>query len=446
MKALLINPYIYDFAAYNFWSTPIGLLYLGSMLRKNNIGIKLIDCLDVVEGKRKADGRAPFIKEKVEKPESLKGIRKNLRRYGISREKLDDELSRVESPDLILVTSIMTYWYTGAKDVLEIARKRFPLSKIVLGGIYRSLCYEHAKNTMKEADLIVKNNEAEQFYGFVERKFDIALSFKPSMYDFDALPYPCFDLYDKIHFIPLLTSYGCMYRCTFCATPYIYPGIIRRSAGSVINEIVYWHNRSVEKYVIYDDNLLYRPGLYAKPLLSGIIKLPFPISIYNPNAINASLIDDELADLLLAAGFKEVRIGLEAIDPDTQKSLGGKVNQSIFERAVGFLLNAGFTHDSIGAYILAGLPLQKWEDVKNAIDYLAGLGVNTHIAEYTPIPHTPLFEEFYPLARYPIADDPTYQNNALFPFAWEGFNDDNMLFLKQYAREKNGLLIKSFFE
>lgn len=443
MKALLINPYIYDFAAYNFWSTPLGLLYLGSVLRKNNIDIKLIDCLDVIEEKRKADGRAPFIKEKVRKPESLKGIRKNLRRYGISREKLDEELSHVESPDLILITSIMTYWYTGARDALEIARKRFPSSKIVLGGIYPSLCYEHAKVAMEGADLIVRNNEAERFYRFVEREFGVTLSFKPSMYDFDALPYPCFDLYNKIHFVPLLTSYGCTYRCTFCATPYMHPGIVRRSAGSVINEIVYWHDRSVEKYVIYDDNFLYSPGLYAKPLLRGIIKLPFPISIYNPNALNASLIDAELANLLLVAGFKEVRIGLEAINPDIQKSLGGKVNQSIFERAVGFLLNAGFTHDSIGAYILAGLPFQKWEDVKNAIDYLAELGVNAYIAEYTPIPHTPLYEEFYPLARYLIADDPVYQNNALFPFAWEGFTDNNLLFLKQYAREKNGLVDKS---
>jgi radical SAM superfamily enzyme YgiQ (UPF0313 family) len=443
MKALLINPYIYDFAAYNFWSTPIGLLYLGSVLRRNNIDIKLIDCLDVVEEKRKADGRAPYIKEKAKKPESLNGIRKNLKRYGISREKLDEKLSHIESPDLILITSIMTYWYTGAKDALEIAKKRFPSSKIVLGGIYPTLCYEHAKMSMEKANLIVKNNETEQFYRFVEEEFGITLSFKPSMYDFDTLPYPCFDLYDKIHFVPLLTSYGCIYQCTFCATPYMHPRIVRRSAVSVINEIVYWHDRNVEKYAIYDDNLLYRSELYAKPLLRGIIKLPFPINIYNPNAINASLIDDELANLLLVAGLKEVRIGLEAINPAIQKRLGGKVNQSIFERAIGFLLNAGFTHDSIYAYILAGLPFQRWEDVKTAIDYLARLGVKAYIAEYTPIPHTPLFEEYYLLARYPIADDPIYQNNALFPFAWEGFTGDNLQFLKQYANGINSLIDKS---
>ncbi len=78
LKALLINPYIYDFAAYNFWSSPLGLLYVGSILRKNGFEIGLIDCMKVQEEKRKEDGRAPFFKEKVTKPAALKGHQKKL--------------------------------------------------------------------------------------------------------------------------------------------------------------------------------------------------------------------------------------------------------------------------------------------------------------------------------------------------------------------------------
>jgi len=48
-KALLINPHIYDFAAYSFWASPIGLLYLGSILRENGFEIELIDCMEVKE-------------------------------------------------------------------------------------------------------------------------------------------------------------------------------------------------------------------------------------------------------------------------------------------------------------------------------------------------------------------------------------------------------------
>ena len=38
---LLINPWIYDFAAYDLWSKPLGLLYIASFLRKFNFNITL---------------------------------------------------------------------------------------------------------------------------------------------------------------------------------------------------------------------------------------------------------------------------------------------------------------------------------------------------------------------------------------------------------------------
>ena len=43
---LLINPWITDFAAYNLWIRPLGLLYIASLLRENGFRVTLIDCLD----------------------------------------------------------------------------------------------------------------------------------------------------------------------------------------------------------------------------------------------------------------------------------------------------------------------------------------------------------------------------------------------------------------
>lgn len=440
IRALLVNPYIYDFAAYNFWSAPIGLLYIGSVLRKNGFDVNLIDCLEVVDEKRKPDGRAPFIKKRAEKPYQVKNVKKHFKRYGISHEEFIKRFYNIEKPDIVLITSIMTYWYIGTQEVLDIIRDIFPTSKIFLGGIYPSLCYEHANTVMKNADLIVKNTELVKFYSFLENAFNIKLSFKPSMYDFEALPFPCFDLYDKIDFVPLITSYGCVYKCKFCATQYMHPDIIRRGVDNVIQEICHWQERSIDKFVIYDDNFLYKKNEYAKPILEKISKLPFKINLYNPNALNASFIDVDTAHLLYSSGFKEIRLGLETVDPLFQKSLCGKTKIEDFENAVNFLLDAGFSNGSISAYVIAGLPFQRWEDVKHSIDYLAGLGIKSSIAEYTPIPHTPLFDEFYSYARYPIEKDPIFQNNALFPFSWDGFTDNNLAFLKQYSREKNAML------
>ena len=45
-SVILINPWIYDFAAYDLWSKPLGLLYLASYLKKQNISTHVIDCMD----------------------------------------------------------------------------------------------------------------------------------------------------------------------------------------------------------------------------------------------------------------------------------------------------------------------------------------------------------------------------------------------------------------
>lgn len=434
LKALLINPFIYDFSAYGFWSSPLGLLYIGSILRENGFSVDLIDCMEPIKNKIRSDGRNPFPKKKVDPPEILKAINKPFSRYGMGPEELLARLSGLREPDLVLITSIMTYWYPGTREVLSLIRKTFPRSKIVVGGIYPTLCPDHSAYILGEADIIIRSGDIEKFYDYIEGTFLITLHKKVSFTELSSLPYPCYDLYGFIPFIPLLTSLGCSFHCAYCATSYIYPHIVRRSFPSVLDEIVYWQGRGIRRFVFYDDSLLYSSELYSKPLLRGIANMGASIDIYNPNALNAAFIDDELALLLRHAGFQEVRIGLETSDATIQKSTGGKVNSKIFLKAVNSLKKAGFSNNNIFVYILAGLPFQKFEDVKRTIDFVLSSGCTPYLAEYTPIPHTVLFEKYATFSRYPILEDPLFQNNALFPFAWEGFTENDLLCLKHYKK------------
>ena len=45
-KCLLVNPWIHDFAAYDLWLKPLGLLYTGAVLREHGYKIDMIDLLD----------------------------------------------------------------------------------------------------------------------------------------------------------------------------------------------------------------------------------------------------------------------------------------------------------------------------------------------------------------------------------------------------------------
>ena len=45
-RVLLVNPWVYDFAAYDLWSKPLGLLYIAAFLRKYDFQVEYIDCMD----------------------------------------------------------------------------------------------------------------------------------------------------------------------------------------------------------------------------------------------------------------------------------------------------------------------------------------------------------------------------------------------------------------
>ena len=50
---LLVNPWVHDFAAYDFWANPLGLLTLGGILREHGARISYLNCLDRFHPKEK---------------------------------------------------------------------------------------------------------------------------------------------------------------------------------------------------------------------------------------------------------------------------------------------------------------------------------------------------------------------------------------------------------
>jgi len=115
LKILLINPWIYDFAAYNLWSRPLGLIQVGAYLGSYDTDLFLIDCTDAFEPGQ--FGKGKFRTETVDKPEVCKGVPRLYKRYGIA---IDEFVSLVKGfmPfDVVLMTSIMSYWYPAFRQL-----------------------------------------------------------------------------------------------------------------------------------------------------------------------------------------------------------------------------------------------------------------------------------------------------------------------------------------
>ena len=427
---LLINPWIHDFAAFDFWAKPMGLLTIAGILRAHGITVSYLDCLNRFHPRSaKSDpwaryGRGPYLKTRILKPAGLHDVPRHYSRYGIKPQWFQADLLNLTQPDLVLVTSLMTYWYPGVQETIANIRSVFPQTPIVLGGIYARLCNDHARS-YSGADHVAVDPAENSLLSLVEKftGFSTRLAFDPT--ELDAYPYPAFDLQATINYIPLLTGRGCPFDCAYCASRFLEPRRLMRSPESVIEEIKYWHrSHRISDFVLYDDAFLVDAKRHAIPILEGISSSGLNIRFHTPNALHIREINAMTARLMYKAGFKTLRLGLETAEFGQRQALDKKVTETEFKRAANCLIEAGFKKDQVGAYLLVGLPDQKISSVEQSIKTVIDSDITPVPAYYTPIPHTALWPKAVAASRYDIIDDPIYTNNAVMPcnrkpFSWQ---------------------------
>lgn len=436
---LLVNPWIHDFAAYDFWAKPYGLLRLAAILREQGVRITYIDCLDRFHPKMPASdasarhGRGPYLKRSIAKPAGLASVPRTYSRYGILPGWLDDDLASLPTPpDLILVTSVMTYWYPGVVETIRHLKAHFPKVPLVLGGIYARLCESHANAVSGAEEVVV--DDGRSIFEVLRRHTGFSVDRRPSMERLDTLPYPAFDLQSRLGYVPLLTMSGCPFDCAYCASRFLAPEMNRRSPGSILEEIGHWQDRyGVVDFVFYDDALLVDTRRHAALILEGIVRSERELSFHTPNAIHIREIDAETAALMYRAGFHTLRLGLETTAFDSRGHLDHKVTEAEFYRAVNHLKSAGFDAGRIGAYLLVGLPGQSVASVAHSIGVVKSAGITPVLAHYTPIPQTRMWPQAIAHSRYDLAADPIYTNNALFPCHGENFSWQTLSRLKRLA-------------
>jgi radical SAM superfamily enzyme YgiQ (UPF0313 family) len=424
---LCINPWIHDFAAFDFWAKPLGLLSIAAILRDHGLRVSYIDCLDRFHPgesrPRKVlwDGRGPFRKTEIDPPPGLGNSNKKFSRYGIKPRWFAQDLKQAARPDLIFVTSLMTYWATGVRETIERIKAIYPDVPVVLGGIYASLCHDHAEK-QSLADLVVQGPGEPHLKKIIRdfTGFDI-MGGSPSegpldFNDLDDLPFPALDLQRNITYAPILTSRGCPFSCEYCASSFLEPHFRQRSFENVFKEIQHRHQtQGVKNFAFYDDALLVNAGSHAYPLFEKIIASGMDLFFHTPNALHIKEITREAARLMFRAGFKTIRLGLETTEFSPRRTHDKKVGKNDFYAAIDHLREAGFEKNQIGAYLLCGLPGQNPDDVENSMRLVKQTGILPVLAYYTPIPHTPMWETAKAHSKFNLDQHPVFTNNTLFP-------------------------------
>ncbi len=157
--------------------------------------------------------------------------------------------------------------------------------------------------------------------------------------DLDSLPFPDFTLLDlgkqkkmgRMYFghsiIPMQTSRGCPFDCSFCSVTGMFGKRYRfRSNGSIISELMRYDPK--RHYIFFYDDNFAANSRRTKELLREMIALDLGFKWSTQVRADVAR-DPELLELMARAGCTTLYIGFESVDPESLKEM--KKSQTVEE-------------------------------------------------------------------------------------------------------------------
>lgn len=426
MKALLVNPFLYDFAAFDFWAKPRGLLEVGGLLQQIGYDVELIDCLytqdegmaefarshaDIEPPKPRRFGTGSYFREGISKPDVACQFPRRFYRYGFSPDYLRQRLAQISPrPTVIGVTGIMTYWYQGVRETIGIIKEIFPDVPVILGGIYATLLPEHAR-AVAGADAVftgrASRESLREFLGARTIPLPVAVRATEAA--------PVFFPYTKPSYGVTALSEGCRSRCSYCACWQLYPDWRARALDHALAEVDQAAALGCRDFAFYDDDLLLDFDRTLQPFLRAVQTRHPGLRWHTPNGLYMTRLNLERCRLLREHGFETLRFGFETADENLSQRIGHKIARRQFAAQIEALFQAGFRAEQIGVYLMIGLPGQTPAQVEDSIRFVQQCGVKPNLTEFSPVPGTPEFARARAEMKVNFVTEPLLQNNSLLP-------------------------------
>lgn len=165
------------------------------------------------------------------------------------------------------------------------------------------------------------------------------------------------------------TQRGCVFRCSFC---FYNKGLSIRnrrfSIERVEADLRYWLAQDIDELYFMDPvfNLNAERAKTICRLLATLNTRRLPLSA----EVWAEFIDDELADLMVAAGFRALEVGLQSTQQQTLDAVDRRLRVAPFIAGVRALQSRQIRCE---VQLILGLPHDTLETFREAIDFAASL-------------------------------------------------------------------------
>lgn len=337
----------------------------------------------------------------------------------------DDFLTKISEfePNLIGI-SLKCQVHASVKRLVNAIKINFP-TPIVLGGpqatAYPREILEDIKadfvvvgegelTVWELVDALENGKEICSIHGLVFRTSsgEIVVNKARSLIpDIDSLPFPAWHLMPPTKYriepilapsknqpvAPIITSRGCPYQCTFCATNATWRRKLRlRSAQNVLEEIKLLVDKfGVNEIHITDDNVTFNQR-HIESLCDVIMDSGIDISWQCPNGIRIDTLNIELLEKMKAAGCYSLGIGIESGNQDILKRIKKRLDLRKVEQVLKDIEKVGM--QTYGFFII-GLPGETEYTIRETINFAKNNPFDrAWFNILTPYPGSEIFQEF----------------------------------------------------
>ncbi|HDQ26379.1 MAG TPA: B12-binding domain-containing radical SAM protein, partial [bacterium] len=404
--------------------TPLGCLYLISALEQNGISVDFRD----YQLNEYAD---PFLSENF--------------------------LDFIKGSADIIGFSCMANLLPFTLLMMKAVREKYPEKTLVLGGVGPKAVERKIMERFDYVDIIGKG-EGEIYVPELIKalKEGCRLSGVPGIFyresgmikenprperisSLDELPLPAFGRIDLRRYkgYNVLTSRGCIYKCTFCSVAPVWDHTAYfRSSASIIDEMAVLHGKTGQEMFLFQDEFFLSGKERAKEFCLALKKRRLGLKWKAFGRIN--LVDEELMEMMADAGCIELRFGVES---GSNRILREVRKEFSAADVIDVVPKAAKIFPRTDAFYVWGFPFESMADFHESVFQMVSfrsMGVRILPSLLCYLPQTQIYEEwkeraefeFFPelipeyvltgheLCRYPNVEmDPKY--SGIFGFIRE---------------------------
>ncbi|MHC4617538.1 MAG: B12-binding domain-containing radical SAM protein [Planctomycetota bacterium] len=407
MKILIIDPPFYRFIGYYNRYFPLGLAYLAAFLRDKGHDVLIYDA-DCNVNPSKMD----FTRLEDSYPFYLKSLRDDS--HIIWKEMR--ERIRSFKPDIVGI-SVWTTFAASAFKIASLCKEYDKTMPVVVGGPHITIKCQEVIRICPDVDFLVRGEGEETFLELVEKLQDTnevktkqlrnikGIVFRENgkvihnpdrefIQNLDLIPFPARDTllnsgsYSSEDMGLLMTSRGCPYNCSYCATSIWKRKIRYRSIDNIVEEIkLVISAYGTRQFTIKDDSFT----VNRKRVLEFCDRLEKEnLGINWDCNARVDVVDEELLKKMKAAGCNGIKVGIETGSQRVLGLINKRTTLAQAREAARLFRKVGIYWT---AYFMMGLPSETKKEIHQTQKFMKELEPDfASLSVYEPFPGTDLFE------------------------------------------------------